>query len=147
MSTRSNIGILRSNGTCESIYCHSDGYEDGVGKVLFKHYTTITKVEELIALGDISCLSSEIGVKHPFDSRDIVYHNMCLAYHRDRGEELHAATKSRSKNDILSIDNGAKYTYLFVEKTGKWTYKHHYGASSRWHKLTAKICKANEQAI
>ena len=38
MSTRSRIGILKNNGSIESIYCHLDGYPEWVGKKLYRYY-------------------------------------------------------------------------------------------------------------
>jgi hypothetical protein len=38
MSTRSRIAIENHHGTVTSIYCHFDGYLEGVGKKLFNHY-------------------------------------------------------------------------------------------------------------
>lgn len=34
MSTRSAIGKLNENGTVDGVYCHFDGYPDGVGQTL-----------------------------------------------------------------------------------------------------------------
>lgn len=56
MSTRSTISIQRDDGTIDSIYCHHDGYPEGNGKILLKHYDTEEKVKDLISLGDISFL-------------------------------------------------------------------------------------------
>ena len=40
MSTRCRIGIENKNGTITSIYCHHDGYLEGVGEILVNHYKT-----------------------------------------------------------------------------------------------------------
>lgn len=34
MSTRSRIGMINPYGSVSSIYCHFDGYPEGVGKTL-----------------------------------------------------------------------------------------------------------------
>lgn len=57
MSTRSLIGKLNPDNTVDFIYCHSDGYPDGVGRILNKHYTNPLEVDELLALGDLSSLA------------------------------------------------------------------------------------------
>lgn len=70
MSTRSRIGIIRTLGdrpVVESIYCHFDGYPEGVGQTLLDHWTDEKKINRLIALGDLSSLGSVIGRKHDFD--------------------------------------------------------------------------------
>jgi len=62
MSTRSTIAKVQEDGqTIRSIYCHFDGYPDYVGKVLQEHYTDMNKIDQLLALGDLSVLDKEIG--------------------------------------------------------------------------------------
>ena len=55
----------------KSIYCHSDGYLEGVGDTLREHYTDVKKIKALLALGDISSLyplvAPPVGVEHGFD--------------------------------------------------------------------------------
>jgi hypothetical protein len=68
MSTRSNIGIVNPDGTITAIYCHYDGYmKNGVGETLYKSYFTRDRVEDLIALGDIPSLESDIWDIEPYD--------------------------------------------------------------------------------
>ena len=109
MGTRSRIGIYE-NGAVKSIYCHWDGYIEHNGEILFKHYDTTDKVEELIMLGDLSCLDTSIGVKTDFNAPEP---NQCIAYHRDRGEELNIRA-----SDEESMKNWEEYNYLF--KNGVW---------------------------
>jgi hypothetical protein len=44
MATRSRIAIQYENGPIESVYCHFDGYPQGVGATLLEHYTDKNKV-------------------------------------------------------------------------------------------------------
>lgn len=60
MATRSNIGILQDDGTIKAIYCHWDGYPEGVGTTLASYYTTREKVEALLNLGDFSSLGETL---------------------------------------------------------------------------------------
>ena len=60
MSTRSNIGIGKEDGTVDYIYCHYDGYPEGVGQCLRDHYTTPSKIQKLIDGGDISTLGPNL---------------------------------------------------------------------------------------
>lgn len=71
MSTRSSIGVQHADGTVSAVYCHFDGYEDGVGAALIAHHNDKEKAEALIALGDLSCVQHDGNV---------------TAYCRDRGE-------------------------------------------------------------
>lgn len=59
MSTRSHIGIKDSRGIT-GVYCHFDGYPEGVGKTLLENYDTEEKVQALIAEGDMSSLGTTI---------------------------------------------------------------------------------------
>ena len=62
MSTRSYIGIKESDDKVKYIYCHHDGYPEGVGKTLKDHYTNNNIVNDLINSGDHSCLGEKPNV-------------------------------------------------------------------------------------
>lgn len=88
MSTRSNIARHDpETGAVTSIYCHFDGYPDGVGATLRTFYITDDAVAELIALGNISILEQRpapfVGEPHSFNSPAP---DVTVAYTRDRGE-------------------------------------------------------------
>ena len=119
MSTRSRIARLNNDGSITSIYCHFDGYLDGVGAMLLGHYTTQDKVDALIALGDLSILGETIGEKQDFDSARGTA--MCLAYGRDRGEKGVDAVHSVNHAALLDLvkDSWEEYVYLF---DGGWSY-------------------------
>ena len=91
MSTRSRIGIQRKDGSIDSIYCHLDGYPEGVGIELYEHYRDRIKVNNLIDLGDISHLEQYLypdpNQIHEFGF-DTEQPNVVVAYHRDRGEKF-----------------------------------------------------------
>jgi hypothetical protein len=114
MATRSYIGKQQSDGTIRSVYCHWDGYPDGVGKTLVKFYTDEQNVDALIDMGDISSLAPEIGLRNSFDHRD---DNFCVFYTRDRGEELQVDVHENFK-EYLKSAYSVDYTYLFVDQ--KW---------------------------
>lgn len=59
MSTRSHIGIKDSRGITY-VYCHFDGYPEGVGKTLLENYDTEEKINALIAEGDMSVLGNTL---------------------------------------------------------------------------------------
>ncbi len=61
MATRGRIGIELSDGSVLSIYSHYDNYPKFVGVKLVEHFNTKEKVQELIDLGDISCLWTNAG--------------------------------------------------------------------------------------
>jgi len=112
MATRSTIAKVMEDGTIRSIYCHWDGYPDYVGRILGTHYTDPTKIDQLLALGDISTLDVEIGEKQDFDDRK---EGWTLAYGRDRGE---TGTYALPHMDVdgwkaLRRDSGCEYGYLW----------------------------------
>ena len=119
MATRSRIAIEREEGTVYSIYCHFDGYPEHNGAVLQKHYQDRSKVEKLIALGDISILDREIEPKgeHSFENPET---GVVVAYHRDRGDELRKAKLHKDKASYFKSDV-EEYGYLFT-KEGEWKY-------------------------
>jgi len=145
MSTRSRIGIIRSaeEKTVESIYCHFDGYPEGVGQTLLNHWTTAEWVEELIALGDLSALGAQIGEDQGTDwfykRQETLYANgydtddprstWCLAYGRDRGEkDVGAITHSIDKWP----GSGQECEYLFDPTTSEWRVRSTFGNPVGW---------------
>lgn len=113
MSTRSRIGYFK-NGLIKSVYCHFDGYPEGVGYTLLDHYQDLRKVMSLVSLGSISCLgeSVEFSGDVPNGTRD---------YHRWRGDVIEIET-DYGEHDYwnCAFDCGEDYAYLF--KDGKWFY-------------------------
>ena len=59
MSTRSLIGI-RNNEGLTFVYCHHDGYLEGVGRTLVDHYDTEDKINELLIHGSMSSLGDYV---------------------------------------------------------------------------------------
>ena len=134
MGTRCMIGKLEADGKVTAIYCHWDGYAEGVGYSLMKHYRDVAKVDALMALGDLSSLGSEIGEKHPFSRHDAqlingisdelyeeLYGNMCVAYGRDRNE-FETRSKTYANIDVYAEnalrDFGGEFLYLYED--GFW---------------------------
>ena len=111
MATRSNIGVLQTDGTVHAIYCHHDGYPEGVGATLKEHYTPDPddrdvlneKVEDLMNLGNLSALD-----RTPEE---------CVAYARDRRDRDQEATVYRSLEDLF--DDCQQYVYIY-NLEGKW---------------------------
>ena len=126
MATRSRIAIETSDGSVESIYCHWDGYPDGVGATLIEHYKDHGKVQSLINLGDISSLGPKVkgSSSHSFDNPE---GDTTVAYGRDRGEKgvdkrLHPSVVGFFKGDI------EEWGYLFTQE-GEWLVKSGWGSN------------------
>lgn len=60
MATRSRIATVADDGNIASIYCHWDGYPEGVGLTLLTYYSNTNKLRRLMVLGNISSLGSSI---------------------------------------------------------------------------------------
>jgi hypothetical protein len=117
MATRSRIGIQDENGTIRSIYCHWDGYPEGVGATLNEHYLNRQKLNALINLGDISELGENVATidEHSFNNPK---EGITVAYHRDRGEELRPA-KIDNSLDMFKHKLNESYGYVYTLE-GKW---------------------------
>jgi len=141
-----------------AIYCHWDGYLEHNGSILQKHYSASPKVNNLIALGDLSSLRPEIGEKHAFSQLDLCeadreeyekqHGSSCTFYGRDRGE---TGTEFRVFDTLAeACDHYTWSDYYYVFKyskaddynTGEWYYKK---AGERWKKLAPAIKKLNPE--
>ena len=117
MATRSRIGVMLDDGSVKQVYCHFDGYVEGVGLTLIENYDSIELAKELINLGDMSSLGHKISTDEPHSFENPAK-GVTVFYGRDRGE---AGTQPY----ILSIDewlgefsNFEDYLYLFTG--GQW---------------------------
>ena len=121
MATRSTIAKLGKDGIIKAVYCHSDGYLEYNGKILNEYYKDESKVDELLAYGDISSLNKNIGEKLPFDDYKLFAEKeQCKFYYRDRGEDL---MFNEFESDIEYIEwakdsCNAEYIYMFA--FGAW---------------------------
>lgn len=121
MGSRSAIGMKNEKGQIEAIYCHWDGYPEWVGKILVENYDTKEKVEELLALGDLSSLGKRVK---PNEDEIHTYENpvddVTIAYHRDRGEELNPAGTYSSIEEFITEFKEAWCSYFYVFDNGDW---------------------------
>ena len=116
MSTNAAI-ITKTETGYAGIYCHFDGYPDGVGKTLKEHYTNPNKVADLIDLGDISQLGRFItgSVIHSYATPE---NDITVAYHRDRGESKNKAKTGATWKEVANQIDG-EYNYIF--DGSKWS--------------------------
>jgi hypothetical protein len=131
MATRSRIAIKLEDKIL-SIYCHYDGYPEGVGKTLKEHYQDPAKIQSLMDLGNLSALRPEIGEKQDFNDYASQNKEWCLAYGRDRGESdtearmfmtperLVSYTKNSDQEYLYLYDNGWKYLDIYQTEKSGW---------------------------
>jgi len=159
MGTRSMIAIQNPyRKDIRAVYCHWDGYLEHNGAILQKHYAASPKVNNLIALGDISSLRAEIGEKHAFsrlevpmddEAYDKLYGDMTTYYGRDRGESNTEFRVFKNLADACEFydHSGAEYYYVYKYTkasdytTGEWHFKKY---NERWKKLAPAIKNLNK---
>lgn len=118
MATRSAIGIRLNNDKIKAVYCHYDGYPEGVGKTLLEHYDGKTNATKLISLGDISVLDKSMSkpAGHTFNKPVNGY---SVFYGRDRGEKN---TKAKIYDSVKDIFNKLGSEYVYVLENNQWMY-------------------------
>ena len=127
MSTRSYIGIDNGDNTATFIYCHYDGYPQGVGATLNEHYKDAKTVKKLINLGDISILGNKPDDKKSaeywrlegngaFDDLDKYITDDDTISYNGRGED-----PKRVKAFTVAIDKVPPYVaYVYLFRGSKW---------------------------
>lgn len=148
MATRSAIGI-KHGLVIKSVYCHWDGYVEYNGRVLDHFYRDSVKVNNLIALGDLSSLGADIGTKHDFGGRwsdeqyvpvgdsGFVVAPECTYYSRDRGEDAPFRTFMTEEDFVDHYDHmGAECYYLYDH--GVWYAKEYRGEFKPLHEVLSK---------
>jgi len=111
MGTRSRIGLELSDGSILSIYSHWDGYPGFNGVKLVEHFNTKEKVQELVDLGDISCLWTNAGWNN-----ETLPEVGPLPY-SSRGEDCPPRLDA-DLCEYLLPDNSEEYAYVF--RAGQW---------------------------
>jgi hypothetical protein len=144
----------------KSIYCHWDGYLEHNGSILEKHYSNSPKVNNLIALGDLSSLGTQIGEAHPFsphtnEADKIAYEaakeaGYCTFYTRDRGEDAPYKFFKDVKEAHAYYDGSwCEYFYLFKydadQESGKWFYRTR--ENGRWRRLATALKRCDQKDL
>jgi hypothetical protein len=103
------------------VYCHYDGYTEGVGATLLESYSTPELVSELLSFGDMSFLASEIHPSSDTHSFDTPERNVTVFYNRDRGESENDARFATIEEWHKEHSSCIDYLYLF--SAGRWFVK------------------------
>ena len=120
MATRAIIAKLDDKGV-KAIYNHSDGYLEHAGRILAEHYRDESKVDELIAQGDVSIIDENIGVKIDFNDYKTRYANkQCKFYMRDRGEKYKHAEQLKDENELIEFSKGCDVDFVYMFAYGYW---------------------------
>ena len=108
MSTNCNIAVQIEDDKYLMVYCHHDGYINGVGRKLIYYYTDYEKVLALVRLGDLSSLGNDLEKSE--------------AYHRDMKRDY--VIRTVSEIDISNTLFRVCYKFInniwFVKNDGIW---------------------------
>ena len=114
MSTNSTVAVKSDSGY-ESIYVHWDGYFDYMYPMLSENYGSWERANALVSYGDASFIAKRImpsvGSDHSFEHPE---EDVCVFYHRDRGEDFHMC-HYKSRYDLLQ----SQY-YVYIFEDGQW---------------------------
>jgi len=142
MSTRGVIAFENPDDkTCRAIYVHFDMYLDGAGLCLINHYTTPERVEQLLALGGLSALGDKLSEDDPEpEAQDV-----CIAYHRDYGEEYDAPDEWESADKLLEQAHHMYWAeYVYVFRDGEWVFDTPYHPQG-WRPVKQTLQKLQEE--
>lgn len=154
MGTRCTISVVNEDSTVSKIYCQFDGYFRHNGKILLQNYNTYETVQELMDLGDLSCLGKMIGEKHSFHQRTSMYDNFrnyCFSYIRDGGEK--ECEKETYPSEEYFLENRdefcqSRYNYLFKKnEEGIYCWYNFENADSPLLLLTNEMCGIFEEEL
>ena len=111
MSTPCTIAVKTEKGY-KAIYCHHDGNPEYMYPMLRDWYATQERANALVSFGDASSVHKRLSPSqdsgHSFDHPE---EDVCVFYHRDRGEDFYDSMHS-SKADMFRQQY---YVYIFED--------------------------------
>ena len=110
MATRALIGFLDDDKQFVGTYNHYDGYPEGLGKTLVKHFNDRDAAERLANTGYISSIDSEGNIDSKFKDQEPYYKVI---------DADDAFTAGMMIGDEVK-DMSAEYGYIWVRELGKW---------------------------
>ncbi len=114
MATRSTIALEYADGSVSQVYCHWDGYLDGVGAQLVEDYSDPFELRELIDGGDMSCIGE------PYTDRGEDYEDL-KARRYQHFDEYVAECQQEEYDYILRCVEGKAVWFVRCYATdGKW---------------------------
>jgi len=110
MATRALIGFLDDDKQLVGTYNHYDGYPDGLGKTLVKHFNDEDAAEKLAAIGYISSIDPDSGdIDSKYDQEP--YYKVV-----DADDAYTAGSMIGDAVDYF----GGDYGYVWIKELGKW---------------------------
>tara|TARA_Y100000593_G_scaffold33771_1_gene66321 strand:- start:495 stop:1046 length:552 start_codon:yes stop_codon:yes gene_type:complete len=136
MSTRSYIAVEQPNKQVHSIYCHFDGYLEGVGNHLLKYWNSEELANKLISFGDISSVPSSTDEIEMSEQ----------AYDNENGKASEHATEYHM---ITGLNGDIFIEYIYIWKDESWHYsklvmihniENAYDGHTSFHTKFKKLC-------
>ena len=124
MATRSTIAIEREDGSVAQVYCHYDGGLDHNGALLDQYWSNPEKLEQLIALGDLSSLNKSLAG--------------CIFYSRDRGQDHVDADIFTDFDEYYKTSTEEEFNYI-LRRDGQWEVRE----SDKGHHFLPMVNKLN----
>lgn len=144
MATRGAIGLRNEDQSITAVYLHWDSYPNWAGRTLLNHYDH-NKTQQLLNLGAVSSLGSEIGEQHSMKNvykSDDPRKNWCTFYTRDRGDQLQAAQTFASEKEFVENFRESWCEYFYVlEECGTWFVNDR--SSNHWQKVEDVLKEEN----
>ena len=109
MATRATIGYLNPSNSITTTYNHYDGYPEGLGVALKKHYNTDEEAKEVANMGYVSYIDAETG--------NIEANNTSNPVTVGGGDDL-VSTLQYFKEQASEGD----YAYLWVPQNEEWMF-------------------------
>jgi hypothetical protein len=111
MGTRSTIALEFADGSVSQVYCHFDGYLDGVGAELVSDYSNPFELQKLIDQGDMS------SIGEPYTGRGESIEDTC-ARHFQNFDEYTAECEQEEYDYILRNVDGKATWFVRCYATG-----------------------------
>lgn len=115
MSTQCGIAIKTEKGY-EAIYCHHDGYPEYMWFMLTENYNSEELAAKLVSFGDASYIDKFLEPSSDYHKFGMPEPNVCMFYHRDRGEDFRSTTYP-TKKEMFSC-----YYYSYIWEDNCWKF-------------------------
>lgn len=121
----SHIGIYNRDGSMDVISCSTNGSLEHNGDILFRHYSNLEKMRELVSLVPIYYLGASIHPGSASHSYETPEEGVVVAYHRDKKETYTPPQHFASHDEYVAYMRGkwdVEYVYLYGEEFGRWSW-------------------------
>ena len=116
MHKKASIALELKDGTIKSIHCHTKGAPPEAGQVLARHITSISKVQSLLALGDL--MAVEVDLVSSLSEREpsLLGTQVC---NEIRGQQESFVRTHTSRAQWLKYSEG-KVLYAYLHNRRGW---------------------------